>query len=75
LVIDGEEIQFEGVVEGTILKEKRGGKGFGYDPIFLPNGSDRSFAEMEISEKNKISHRALAVNKLVDYLIKLNKNI
>lgn len=71
LVVDGEEIQFEGVVEGTILKEKRGGKGFGYDPIFLPNGSDRSFAEMDVHEKNEISHRALAVKKLVAYLSKV----
>lgn len=68
LVIDGEELQFEGVVEGTILKEKRGAKGFGYDPIFLPNGSERSFAEMDVAEKNEISHRALAVKKLVAYL-------
>ena len=71
LVINGEETLFEGVVEGTILKEKRGEKGFGYDPIFLPHGSDRSFAEMELKEKNKISHRALAVNKLVAYLNKV----
>lgn len=71
LVINGEETLFEGVVEGTILKEKRGEKGFGYDPIFLPHGSDRSFAEMELAEKNKISHRALAVNKLVAYLNKV----
>lgn len=68
LVLDGEEMQFEGVVEGTILTEKRGDKGFGYDPIFVPQGSDRSFAEMDLSEKNKISHRALAVNKLIAYL-------
>ena len=68
LVINGKEVQFEGVVNGTILNEKRGGQGFGYDPIFLPDGSDKSFAEMDLSEKNKISHRALAVNKLVEYL-------
>lgn len=68
LVMDGEEMQFEGVVEGTILTEKRGDKGFGYDPIFVPAGSEKSFAEMELSEKNKISHRALAVNKLIEYL-------
>jgi XTP/dITP diphosphohydrolase len=68
LVMDGEEMQFEGVVEGTISKEKRGDKGFGYDPIFIPHGSERTFAEMELTEKNKISHRALAVNKLVTYL-------
>lgn len=72
LVIDGEEMQFEGVVEGTILKEKRGDKGFGYDPIFVPDGSDKSFAEMDLSEKNKISHRALAVNKLIAYLNSLD---
>jgi len=68
LVINGKEVQLEGVVNGTILTEKRGGQGFGYDPIFLPDGCDKSFAEMELSEKNKISHRALAVNKLVEYL-------
>lgn len=68
LVINGKELQFEGVVNGTILNEKRGSSGFGYDPIFLPDGSTKSFAEMELSEKNKISHRARAVNKLVEYL-------
>ena len=68
LVIDGKEIQFEGIVNGTILKEKQGGKGFGYDPIFMPDSYDKSFAEMDLSEKNKISHRAIAVNKLVEYL-------
>ena len=71
LVMDGEEVQFEGVVEGTILKEKRGDKGFGYDPIFLPKDSDRSFAEMDVNEKNEISHRALAVKKLVAHLNKV----
>lgn len=71
LVIDGKEEQFEGVVNGTIITEKRGTKGFGYDPIFVPNNEERSFAEMELSEKNKLSHRAIAVNKLVEYL---NKN-
>lgn len=68
LVVNGKDLQFEGVVNGTILTEKRGGQGFGYDPIFLPDGSEKSFAEMDLSEKNKISHRALAVNKLVEYL-------
>jgi XTP/dITP diphosphohydrolase len=68
LIINGKELQFEGLVNGTILTEKRGNSGFGYDPIFLPDGSSKSFAEMELSEKNKISHRALAVNKLVEYL-------
>ncbi len=68
LVIDNKEIQFEGIINGTILTEKAGSSGFGYDPIFLPDGFTTSFAEMNISEKNKISHRALAVNKLVEYL-------
>lgn len=72
LVIDGKETQFEGVVNGTILAEKRGENGFGYDPIFLPNGFDKSFAQMDLAEKNKISHRALAVNKLVKYLNSLD---
>lgn len=71
LVMDGKEVQFEGIMNGVILNEKRGDHGFGYDPIFVPNGFDRSFAEMDIAEKNKISHRALAVNKLVEYLKKL----
>jgi XTP/dITP diphosphohydrolase len=68
LVIDGKEIQFKGIINGTVLTEKQGQKGFGYDPIFLPDGYNKSFAEMELSEKNRISHRALAVNKLVEYL-------
>lgn len=68
LIIDGEEKQFEGIVDGEILKERKGGSGFGYDPIFQPTGLEQSFAEMDLSEKNKISHRGRAVRKLVDYL-------
>ncbi len=68
LVLDGNEKQFDGIVEGEITKEKRGGSGFGYDPIFLPTGYNKTFAEMDLSEKNKISHRARAVQKLVEYL-------
>ena len=68
LVVNGKEMQFEGVVNGTILNQKSGNNGFGYDPIFLPEGSTKSFAEMELSEKNLVSHRARAVNKLVEYL-------
>ncbi|MCW3070123.1 MAG: deoxyribonucleotide triphosphate pyrophosphatase [Bacteroidetes bacterium] len=71
LVMDGKEQQFEGVVNGVILHEKKGGKGFGYDPIFQPDGYSKSFAEMGLEEKNKISHRAIAVNKLVEYLKQL----
>ncbi|MDQ3047284.1 MAG: non-canonical purine NTP diphosphatase [Bacteroidota bacterium] len=68
LVINGNETLFEGVVNGTILDAKRGNQGFGYDPIFCPEGSSLSFAEMSITEKNLMSHRAKAVNKLVEYL-------
>ena len=74
LVIEGREIQFEGIVEGHILKEKRGTTGFGYDPIFQPEESNLSFAEMSLEEKNKISHRGRAVQKLVDYLMQLTQD-
>ena len=68
LVINGVEKQFEGIVEGTILAEKHGEAGFGYDPIFMPDGFNQSFAEMSPKDKNQISHRGRAVMKLVDYL-------
>ncbi len=68
LILDGEEHLFEGIVEGLIVEEKRGDKGFGYDPIFVPNGYRESFAEMPLEEKNKISHRARAVEKLIKFL-------
>lgn len=68
LIHNGEEFIFEGEVGGEILKEKRGLYGFGYDPIFKPTGFDVSFAEMWIEQKNKISHRAIAVQKLTDFL-------
>jgi XTP/dITP diphosphohydrolase len=74
LVIDGREIQFEGVVDGQILEEKRGKTGFGYDPIFQPEESHLSFAEMPMEEKSKISHRGRAVQKLVEYLIQHKDN-
>jgi len=69
LVVDGSEKQFEGIVDGNILEGKRGKDGFGYDPVFEPEGYSVSFAEMPMEEKNKISHRGRAVQKLVDYLI------
>jgi len=72
LILDGSVHYFEGIVTGEIISERKGIKGFGYDPVFLPDGYDRTFAEMPLSEKNKISHRARAVNKLVDFL---NRNI
>ncbi len=68
LIIDGSVNYFEGIVNGEIIHERRGQDGFGYDPIFLPDGYQLTFAEMSLSEKNKISHRAIAVNKLVDFL-------
>jgi len=68
LILDGKERQFEGIVEGTILTEKHGDAGFGYDPIFKPHGFKQSFAEMSADDKNQISHRGRAVMKLVDYL-------
>lgn len=68
LVLNGKQIQFDGSVAGIILEEKHGEKGFGYDPIFQPNGYTISFAEMGMTEKNTISHRALAVAKLAEYL-------
>lgn len=68
LVINGSEKQFEGVVEGEIMNVKKGGSGFGYDPIFKPTGFSKTFAEMNLSEKNQISHRGRAVKKLVNHL-------
>ena len=69
LILKKKEYLFEGIVNGTIIKEKRGIEGFGYDPIFLPDGKTRTFAEMELSEKNTISHRALAFEKLKKFLV------
>lgn len=68
LILSGEIFQFEGIVLGTILESPRGKEGFGYDPVFCPDRYDLSFAELPLSEKNKISHRALAVEKLVEFL-------
>jgi XTP/dITP diphosphohydrolase len=68
LRLDNNEYLFEGIVNGTISEEKRGMDGFGYDPIFVPDGYDRTYAEMSIEEKNVMSHRALAVDKLKIFL-------
>lgn len=70
LLKDGENHLFEGVIEGVITKEPSGENGFGYDPIFKPNGYNITFAEMDMAEKNKISHRALAMQKLITFLKK-----
>lgn len=68
LILDGKEYLFEGVIKGEIIKEKRGDSGFGYDPVFMPVGYDRTFAELGNDIKNQISHRALAVQKLCEFL-------
>jgi XTP/dITP diphosphohydrolase len=68
LIMDGKEVQFEGIVEGEIIKDKKGESGFGYDPIFQPKGYNVTFAEMDLKEKNKISHRGRAVQKLIKHL-------
>ncbi len=68
LCMDGEEHLFEGIVEGEITTEKRGTRGFGYDPVFQPEGLRETFAEMGVERKNEISHRARAVKKLAEFL-------
>ncbi|MBE9512414.1 MAG: RdgB/HAM1 family non-canonical purine NTP pyrophosphatase [Bacteroidetes bacterium] len=70
LIINGKEYSFEGIVKGTILKTLHGQKGFGYDPVFQPSGHTQTFAEMELKQKNLISHRAIAFKKLVGFLKK-----
>ena len=70
LLLEGREYTFEGIVRGTILTERRGTAGFGYDPVFVPEGYAETFAEMGSEEKNRISHRARAVQKLADFLHK-----
>ena len=70
LILNGEEHVFEGVVRGEIATEKRGTEGFGYDPVFVPEDTERTFAELGTDVKNQISHRARAVAKLVEYLSK-----
>ncbi len=69
LVLDGREYVFDGLVSGTIIKEKRGKEGFGYDPVFVPDGSDLTFAQMPLDEKSRISHRARAFEKLRHFLV------
>ena len=68
LLLHGLEHQFEGVIEGQILRSPRGTGGFGYDPVFLPDGYDLTFAEMSIEQKNGMSHRSRALVKMLDYL-------
>ncbi|MCA1747756.1 MAG: RdgB/HAM1 family non-canonical purine NTP pyrophosphatase [Bacteroidales bacterium] len=69
LILDGRRYSFEGVVDGSITEEVRGADGFGYDPIFIPDGYSLTFAELDPAEKNRISHRGRAVKKLVNFLV------
>ena len=68
LILEKKEYLFEGIVEGRIIDEKRGKDGFGYDPVFIPEGKTSTFAEMDLTEKNTVSHRARAFKKLRDFL-------
>lgn len=73
LILDGEEHLFEGIVEGRILDRETGHEGFGFDPLFVPEGSEKTFAEMTPAEKNAVSHRGRAVRKLAAFLHALGK--
>lgn len=68
LIIDGKEHLFEGIIKGQIISVRKGNSGFGYDPVFIPDGYTQTFAEMGNAEKNKISHRAIATQKLCNFL-------
>lgn len=68
LLLEGKEYQFEGIAEGEILNQETGTGGFGYDPIFMPGGFSRSFAQLSLEEKNEVSHRGIAVSALIDFL-------
>lgn len=68
LILEGKEYLFEGTVNGTITRDLRGSNGFGYDPVFIPDGSSKTFAEMSLEEKNSLSHRKIALKKLLDFL-------
>ena len=68
LIINGKISYFEGSVKGIITSKRLGSRGFGYDPIFIPEGYERSFAQMSLEEKNKVSHRSIATKKLVNFL-------
>lgn len=74
LIMEGNIEFFEGVCKGRIISEQKGGEGFGYDPIFVPDGSDKTFAEMSMEEKNRYSHRRKAVDKLVSFLNQSGQN-
>lgn len=68
LIINGTEVQFEGIINGVITDERKGSYGFGYDPVFIPDGYSLTIAELDPEIKNKISHRAIALHKMADFL-------
>ena len=70
LLLDGKEYFFEGICTGKIISQRKGNNGFGYDPVFIPDGSEKTFAEMDMAEKNKFSHRKKAMEKLINFLNK-----
>lgn len=72
LILKGREYQFEGICNGIIIDEKKGSGGFGYDPVFVPDGDTRTFAEMNMEEKNIFSHRKKAMEKLISFLAQEN---
>jgi XTP/dITP diphosphohydrolase len=74
LILNGQELFFEGIVNGRIITEKRGNAGFGYDPVFIPDGFSETFAELGAAAKNKISHRATATRRLADWLLRQTAN-
>ncbi|MBN8692182.1 MAG: non-canonical purine NTP diphosphatase [Bacteroidetes bacterium] len=74
LILDGKEYLFEGIIEGTIAQQPIGTNGFGYDPVFIPAGYTKTFAQMTAEEKNQISHRAIAVSKMNEFLKAQNKS-
>jgi XTP/dITP diphosphohydrolase len=68
IILDGEQHIFDGICKGTIIAERKGQSGFGYDPVFIPDGADKTFAEMTLEEKNNFSHRKKAFKKLTNFL-------
>ncbi|MFT3705679.1 MAG: RdgB/HAM1 family non-canonical purine NTP pyrophosphatase [Agriterribacter sp.] len=75
LILNGNEHQFEGICKGNIIAEKRGTDGFGYDPVFVPENDNRTFAEMTMEQKNMYSHRARAMQQLIRFLLHNNSNL
>ena len=74
IILNGKETLFEGICNGTIIGQRIGEGGFGYDPVFIPDGADRTFAQMTMDEKKQFSHRAKALAKLIDWITKISKS-